>query len=158
GNKASDAASMLLRAGETEMARPLLELCAKLRTGSGAQMRCDETLAVMSGDYATATDHARQNLERYPSSHTALSFIRYLFMRGHAEEAWEAYDQWSMQFFDDEIQNAAAFGDRVLGRSDEEIIEAAAQWKHRPDDAGREDWLRDERLFVALFPDRDATE
>jgi hypothetical protein len=158
GNKASDAASMLLRAGETEMARPLLELCAKLRTGSGAQMQCDETLAVMSGDYAAATDHARRNLERYPSSDNALSFIRYLFMRGHAEEAWEAYDQWSMRFFDDEIQNAAAFGDRVLGRSDEEIIDAAAHWKHRPDDVGREDWLRDERLFVALFPDRDASE
>ena len=158
GNDASNGANILLRAGETEMARPLLELCANLRTGSGSEMQCNATLAVMSGDYATATDYVRSNLERYSSTDNAVTFIRYLFMQGHAEDAWQAYDQWSARFFNDKLQDAAAFGDRVLGRSDEEIIEAASRWKLHGDATAHEDGLRDERLFVSLFPDRDASE
>jgi len=158
GNEASQGAGVLLRAGEPELAKPLLELCANLDTGSAAQMHCEERLAVMAGDYAAATSHAQHSLERYPTYSTAVPYIRYLFLTGRNDEAWKAFDRWSARMFDDQIQDAAVYGDRVLGRSDQEIVDAAQRWSVREDYPGRLAWHRDERMFMALFPDRDASE
>ena len=157
GNQIGMGADLLWRAGEPDLARPLLEFCAELQTGSGEQMQCEERLAAMQQNYASAAEHARESAERYSDAGAAAAYVRYLFLQGQSEAAWKAFDRWSLRLQRDNLQYAAAFGDRVLGRSDREIVNAVAQWtvlEQRPSIEGQ---LRDDRLFVALFPDRDAS-
>jgi hypothetical protein len=157
GNEALEGIWMLRHAGEPELAWPLLELCAGLDTGSAAQMRCQELMALVRGDYASAENHALRNYQRYPGYDTPASYIVYRFLLGRQTEAWAAFDQWSSRGYSESMQPVAVLGEQLQGGSDADIAAAAARWPLREAHVERVGWRRDERLFRALFPDRVAS-
>jgi len=153
-NLAEDGGTLLLRAGEGESARPLYQLSAQYRTGSGAEMWSLFRLAQLDRDWDTVGKRGRQMYERYQEG-WGLTYAAYAsFLMGNHEQGWRDFYQASKQFEDMRPWFAAIAGHRIASTGDDELLGFAKRWKSLSGRRDLEAGLRQHFIFNALMIDR----
>ena len=153
GNRAGEAADLLLKFGETEHAMLLLELCAAFKTGARYSFYCREQLEWLRGNLKAARDWAATNYSRYQNASSARRLMQYAFLAGEDARAWEVFGQATATISAVPYLHAAAYGMKLAGESPQRVFERINAWdpKGSADTAGA---LRDHWLFQVLFGDR----
>jgi len=157
-NEAGDAGTLLHKAGEAELARPLLELSLRLRTGAAAEMWSGIRLAMTNGDYRAAIDWAQQLHDRYHSEWGLTNVAMFSFMRGEADEGWRAFNEAAQTQAAAEPWLAALIGHRIAGAEDRTLVEFIQNWKRTSGPPQFEALLKEHFLFNMLMIDRPASE
>jgi len=157
GNRAGEAAELLLDFGDIEQAIPLLELCAAFKTGSGYSFYCREQIEWLRGNLGAAREWAGTHYRRYQGSTAARRLMFYAFMTGEDAQAWEVFGQAVAGISALDYLDAAAFGSKLRGESAQQAFERINAWnpKGSADYAGA---LRDHWVFQILFSDRSPSE
>ncbi len=120
-NQAYIAGSMLFWRGAHEQARPLLQLAAGYRTGSGGSLGGEMRVALLDGDFVGAARIALRRVRRYGDSYAHRDFMMLLHLLGYHEQAWAAFDSMLPRMAKPHIWTAAFVGHRIQGASSEEI-------------------------------------
>jgi hypothetical protein len=153
-NQAQEGGMLLLRAGEAELARPLFQIGAAYRTGSGAELWNGLWLARLDHNWPEIRNWGRR-LHQQHKDGWGLSDAAYAsFLIGDPTEGWRTFYEASKQFEDARPWVAAAAGHRIAATSDDELIGFAKHWKSLSGDATAEAMLRQQFVFGALMLDR----
>ncbi|HTS52897.1 MAG TPA: hypothetical protein VMH26_06455, partial [Burkholderiales bacterium] len=157
-NQAQESGMLLLRAGEAELARPLFQLGAQSRSGSGGQLWSGLWLARLDHNWPEIRSWGRQLHQQHKDA-AGLSDAAYAsFLMGDVEEGWRTFYEASKQFEDERPWAAAVAGHRIAATSDDELVGFAKRWKSLSGDARAEAILRQHFVFSALMLDRTPSE
>jgi hypothetical protein len=153
-NHANQAAILLRRYGERELAAPFYQLSAGYDTGSGAEMHSRESLAFFRNDFGLAMQEAQRRLNRYNSLGAAENYLAYLWLTGYSKEAFGEFQRLAPRYAaETQLWHAALQGHRIAAAQDKEI----AAWTAAVDlgtDHRTTKALRGNFLFQALTIDR----
>jgi hypothetical protein len=153
-NRAQQGGMLLLRAGEGELARPLFQIGAAYRTGSGAELWSGLWLARLDHNWPEIRNWGRR-LHQQHQDGWGLSDAAYAsFLIGDLTEGWRTFYEASKQFEDVRPWVAAVAGHRIAATSDDELIGFAKHWKSLSGNATTEAALRQQFVFGALMLDR----
>jgi hypothetical protein len=144
----------LLRAGEAELARPLFQLGAHHRGGSGAELWNGLWLARLDHNWREIRNWGRRLHQQHKDA-WGLSDAAYAsFLIGDLDEGWRTFYEASRQFEDARPWAAAVAGHRIAATSDDELIGFARRWKSLSGNAEADALLRQRFVFSALMLDR----
>jgi len=157
-NVARDGGTLLLRAGEPELARALLERSLAYRTGSAAEMWSGLRLAMIEHDYGRAREWGEQLHHRYRDEWGLTDVAILSFLMGDAQTGWRRFEQASQQFPGSVAWEAAFAGHRIAGTDRDGLIAFASQWQLRSGAPHVAALLRENFLFGMTLIDRAADE
>jgi len=147
-------AELLLDAGETDLARALLQLCMQYRTESAAHLRCELRLAQLDGQWSQAIAAGRQLYERYKDPWGIAYGASASFLIGETDEGFRLFFEASKQIEDMRPWWAALAGHRIAATPEDELIGFAHRWQALSGRTTVQNALRDHFLFNALLIDR----
>lgn len=128
-NEAYEAGSDLYWVGRPDLAKPLYEFAAGLKTGSEATMAAGIRLNLIAGDFPAAAQGLLSKANRYPSDHVYRDYLSLLHAMGYGPQAWLAFTQVASQFDSPQVWVGALVGHRKEG------LDAAGlkQWLLQPE-------------------------
>jgi len=126
-NYAYEAGSPFYWSGQFELAVPLYEVSAKLRTGSAASLNAETRLSLIKGDYAAALEGSLATGQRYHSPYAYRDSMELLHAMGRSAEAWDIFNALVGEIDEPQLWEAALVGHRMRGTSEKEV----AAWLSR---------------------------
>ena len=120
-NYAYEAGSLFYWSGQFELAIPLYEVSAKLRTGSNASLAAETRLNLLKGDYAASLEGSFERGQRYRSPYAYRDSLGMLHAMGRSAEAWDAFNALVGQIEGPELWETALVGHRMRATSEKDI-------------------------------------
>jgi tetratricopeptide (TPR) repeat protein len=134
-NAAYESGSELYWRGRPELARPLYEIAAKLRTGSSASMTSELRLALLDGDFEAAVQGSLERGSRYPNAYAFRDYFSLLYVLGRARDAEAGFSQVASDFDNPQMWSAQLVGHRMRGMTVNQlkawILEPGVRDAHR---------------------------
>lgn len=119
----------LYRAGQWELAKPLLQIAADLDTGSAATLLSKQLLLSLDGDYVGAASAARDRANAYNNVSGYRDYLALLHVLGASADAWKGFSQLHSSFDSPQIWVSALVGHGHDG-ANEKVVRA---WLLRPE-------------------------
>lgn len=128
-NYAYVAGSLFYWSGQFNLAVPLYEVAAGLRTGSEASMTAEMRLRLLKRDYTSALQTSFERGQRYRSAFAFRDSIGLLHAMGRSKEAWDAFNMIAAQMDDPQPWETALVGQHIGGVSEKQITDWASMWR-----------------------------
>ncbi|EAT14788.1 hypothetical protein HTZ97_11470 [Desulfuromonas acetoxidans] len=132
-NFANRMGSMFRKLGEPGKALTFFRYCQTLGTGSGAEMVSAAQEAMINNDYATMAQHCVRLIRRYQSLPGYHAYINYQHLTGQHTTAWSVFNNLSSRQYLSSIWQAALFGFRMEGTSEQDQDRWFADRVNRPE-------------------------
>ena len=152
-NNAAQAGYRLLRIGEIEEAKPLLELSASYYTGSYSCLESQTLLAMFEGNYIEAADTYLRRFNRYKDEDDLLTYFNFLHTFDRGEEAWAIYETLDVEKYMPDLWRSLLIALRKEGKTDNEILAWIKDSRRMPENIKKGN-LPSELLVEINFLDR----
>ncbi|MDR3385591.1 MAG: hypothetical protein P4L92_00955 [Rudaea sp.] len=105
-------ANSLYYRGAIDAARPLLKIAADYNNGSQASVQAHSRLAILDGDFTTATLGFLESARHYQALSDYRDYLELLFAAGQSADAWSGFSQLIRRFDGPQPWIAAMIGHR----------------------------------------------
>jgi len=130
--RAFEAGSLLFWRGIPDLAKPLYEISANLKTGSQASITSALRLEILEGNFLKAIQLAQFGARRYNSAYRYRDFFSLMSVLGGVDDAMTGFDQLSSRIIEPQIWSVVFIAHRMKGYDFEQEVAWINNQKKKP--------------------------